>query len=100
MAVLVNGSSASSAEIVTAALAGNHRAKVVGKRTFGKGVAWNGQRLMSGGFLSMTVSGLKDPAGESWHGKGLNPDVEVDQPRDIAVDVQLLKAIEILARGK
>ncbi len=100
MAVLANGSSASSAEIVTAALAGNHRATFVGKRTFGKAVAWNGQRLPNGGFLSLTVSGLKDPNGESWHGKGLNPDVEVDQPRDIAVDVQLLKAIEILTKGK
>ena len=100
MAVLVNGSSASSAEIVTAALAGNHRATVVGKRTFGKAVAWNGQRLPNGGFLFLTVSGLKDPNGESWHGKGLNPAVDVDQPRDVAVDVQLLKAIEILTKGK
>jgi carboxyl-terminal processing protease len=100
MAVLVNGSSASSSEIVTAALAGNNRAIVVGKRTFGKGIAWNGQRLANGGVLFTTVSGLKSPQGESWHGKGLSPSSEVDQPRDIAVDVQLLKAIEILTKGK
>lgn len=100
LAVLVNGSSASSAEIVTAALSGNNRATVVGTRTFGKAVAWTGQRLPNGGFLSFTISGLKAPDGESWHGKGLKPTVEVEQPRDATVDHQLLKAIEVLTRGK
>ncbi len=100
LAVLVNGSSASSAEIVTAALAGNSRATVVGTRTFGKAVAWTGQRLPNGGFLSITISGLKAPNGESWHGKGLEPTVVVEQPRDATVDYQLFKAIEILTKGK
>ncbi len=100
LAILVNGSSASSSEIVTAALSGNHRATVIGKRTFGKAVAWTATQLLNDGFLFTTVSGLKSPTGESWHGKGLKPDYEVDQPRDIAVDVQLFKAIEILTKGK
>ena len=100
MAVLVNGSSVSSAEIVTAALAGNHRATVVGTRTWGKAVAWNKQMLPNDGILLTTISGIKSPSGESWHGKGLTPDVVVEQPRDASVDVQLLKAIEVLTRGK
>jgi carboxyl-terminal processing protease len=100
LAILVNGSSASSAEIVTAALSGNKRATVVGTRTFGKAVAWTGQRLPNGGFLSITISGLKAPDGESWHGTGLKPTVEVEQPRDATVDYQLLKAIEVLTKGK
>lgn len=98
MAVLVNGSSASSAEVVTAALGENKRATVIGTKTWGKAVAWNAQRLPNGGALFMTISGLKGPGGKSWHKVGLTPDLSVEQPREGSVDVQLLKAIEDLTK--
>lgn len=100
MAILVNGSSASSAEIVTASLGGNHRAVVIGKQTWGKAVAWTPMELPNGGALFMTIAGFTGPNGEAWHGKGLKPDLEVDQPRNASVDVQLLKAIEVLSKGR
>jgi carboxyl-terminal processing protease len=96
LVVLVNGSSASAAEIVTAALKDNHRATIIGTHTWGKAVAYTQQRLPNGGGLRLTVSHLLSPNGYSWQDKGIDPNQVVEQPRGATVDLQLLAGIHAL----
>ncbi len=71
MVVLVNRYTASSAEIVTAALQDHGRAKVIGTRTYGKGVFQETQTLPNGGLLDITVGEFFTPDGTNLGGKGV-----------------------------
>ncbi len=89
MVVLVDRDTASSAEIVTGALKDHDRAKVVGTRTYGKGVFQEIQPLPGGGALDITVGEYFTPNGENLgaggvkEGKGIKPNVYVyDNPDD------------------
>jgi len=93
MVVLVDGSSASASEIVAAALKDNHRATLIGTRTWGKGVAYVEQRLFNGGGLRITMADLRSPDGFDWHGKGITPDKVVERALDSNLDNQLFAAI-------
>ena len=66
MAVLINHYSASAAEIVSACLQDSKRAKIVGKRSFGKGSVQN-VIDMDGGALKLTTSGYFRPSGHNIH---------------------------------
>src|SRR3954471_14765496 len=88
VAVLVNERSASASEIVTGALQDRKRAKVVGTRTFGKGVFQEIERLSNGGALDITVgrdflpSGRNIGGGGVAKGDGIAPDVKaLDDPK-------------------
>jgi len=96
MIVLIDGTSASCAEVVTAALQDNHRAVVVGETSWGKGVAWRQRYLPNGGSLRCTSGVITSPNGRSWAGIGLTPDVLVVYPRRTNVDVQLAGGIHEL----
>ena len=75
--VLVNGGTASAAEILTGALRDRGRAvKVVGEKTFGKGVFQEVEPLSNGGSLNITVGGYYLPNGENLPDDGIDPDVE------------------------
>jgi carboxyl-terminal processing protease len=98
--VLVDRGTASAAEIVTGALRDRHRAKVVGTRTFGKGVFQEVHELPNGGALDLTVGQYFLPDGENIGGRGVTegngiaPDVQAsDDPatprRDEALDAAL-----------
>jgi len=98
--VLVDRDSASASEIVTGALQVRHRARVVGTRTFGKGVFQEIRRLSNGGALDITVGEYFTPDGRNLggggvkQGAGIRPDVRaVDNAktphRDEALDVAL-----------
>ena len=63
MVVLVDSNTASSSEIVTAALQDHRRATVVGTHTFGKGVFQEEQPLSNGGALDITVGEYFTPTG-------------------------------------
>jgi len=80
MVVLVNGGSASAAEIVAAALRDNGRAGLIGRRTFGKGSVQSILRLSNGAALKLTTSYYYTPSGASIHERGIEPDVIL--PRD------------------
>lgn len=68
MVVLVNGGSASAAEIVSACLQDHKRAKVVGQRSFGKGSVQNILELEDGtSVLKLTVATYKRPSGKNIH---------------------------------
>ena len=75
LAVIVDGKSASAAEIVAAALQDNHRAAVVGTVSWGKGSVQTLRKLPNGGEMALTWSRVVVPRGVALHGLGLMPDV-------------------------
>jgi carboxyl-terminal processing protease len=81
MVVLVNTSSASASEIVTASLQENGRAKVVGEKTYGKGVANSPEKLSNNGQLNVTVIEWLTPKRNSIFGRGVTPDYVVEDTR-------------------
>jgi len=75
MVVLINGGSASAAEIVAAALQDSGRAIVVGSASFGKGTVQTVLRLPNDGELTLTWARLITPAGYILHEHGVVPNV-------------------------
>jgi len=73
--VLVNGSTASAAEIVSGALRDNCRAALVGERTFGKGLIQSVYELSDGSALVITVGRYITPAGTDIDREGIVPDL-------------------------
>jgi carboxyl-terminal processing protease len=97
--VLVNDRSASASEIVTGALQDRDRAKVVGTRTFGKGVFQEIEPLANGGALDITVGEYFLPSGRNLggggvsRGAGVSPDIEADDDPKTPRDEALLAAL-------
>jgi carboxyl-terminal processing protease len=79
--VLVDGGSASAAEIVAAALADNKRAIVVGKRTYGKASVQSIRPLSGGTALKLTTATYRTPSGADIAGQGIHPSIRAtDDP--------------------
>jgi carboxyl-terminal processing protease len=114
LAVLVNGGTASGAEIVAGALRDAHRASLVGETTFGTGTVLSEFKLSDGSALLLAIEEWLTPSGDViWH-KGIRPNVVVtlasgaspifpETERAMTVeqlqnsgDAQLLKALELL----
>ena len=96
LAVLINEKTASAAEIFAGAVQDYEIGTLVGTVTFGKGIVQDAYQLSDGSVLKLTVSHYYTPKGNDIHGIGITPDVEVEQPEDSEVDVQLKKAMELL----
>ena len=102
--VLVNENSASASEILVCSLKENNRAKIIGKKTFGKGIIQTVLNLSDGSGLKITTNEYYTPNGANIHKIGITPDEEVLLPElneniynvEENDDTQLKRAIEIL----
>lgn len=95
LVVLVDGGTASAAEVVAGALQDRGRAVVVGSRTFGKGSVQEPHRLPDGSSLALTVARYSLPSGRSVEGVGIEPDIEIVSSG--AGDPALRRAVEVLS---
>lgn len=77
--VLVNGGSASAAEIVAGALKDHHRAKLMGRTTFGKGSVQTVMPLSGDRAIKLTTSLYYTPSGVSINHRGIAPDIELER---------------------
>ena len=79
--VLINGGSASAAEIVSGALQDHKRAIVMGTKSFGKGSVQTVIPLTGHGAMRLTTSRYYTPSGRSIQAEGIVPDIEVKQAK-------------------
>jgi carboxyl-terminal processing protease len=82
MVVLINGASASASEIVAGALQDDHRAAILGTRSFGKGSVQSIIPIEDHGALRLTTALYYTPSGRSIQGQGIAPDQVVILPKD------------------
>jgi carboxyl-terminal processing protease len=100
LVVLVDRYTASSGEIVAAALRDNHRAMLIGERTYGKALVQSIDPIFGGGALAITTARYLTPAGTDISDIGLTPNVRVgDDPRT-AMDDVLTVGLSALAAAK
>ncbi|HEX7047126.1 MAG TPA: S41 family peptidase [Gammaproteobacteria bacterium] len=101
--LLVNGGTASAAEIVAGALQDYDRATLFGTRTFGKGAVQTLIPLAGGGALKLTTAHYRTPSGSRIDSAGIVPDIEVamadDAPKAAPTedDALVQRAVEFLA---
>lgn len=98
LVVLINGGSASASEIVAGAIQDTGAGKLVGVKTFGKGSVQRIIPLDKDSAVKITIAEYHTPKDRSIHGKGIEPDIVVEMPKDKDAkgDPQLDKAIEVL----
>lgn len=99
--VLVDGGSASASEILSGALKDYHKAKLVGTKTFGKGMVQKIIPMPNETGLNLTIAKYLTPSGHDINKKGIMPDVEIRLSRKDFMsnkDTQLDKAKVILAK--
>ena len=101
LAVLVDGSTASAAEILAGAIQDKKSGTLIGKKTFGKGVVQDVYSLINGEAIKLTIAKYILPSGRDINMIGIQPDIAVeykllDKPDGNITDNQLQKAVEIL----
>ncbi|MCK5085735.1 peptidase S41, partial [Candidatus Parcubacteria bacterium] len=97
--ILINEGSASASEIFAGALRDNNGTILVGKKTFGKGLVQEMQKLKDGSALKITVAKWLTPNGLDINKNGIDPDYEVEmtlEDYENDRDPQLEKAMELL----
>ena len=100
LVLLVNSGSASASEILAAALHDNHRATLIGRRTYGKGSVQTIMPLSDGQALKITTSRYFTPSGTSINGVGIVPDTVLDGPEQPPAEMDLAEdaAVSTLSR--
>jgi carboxyl-terminal processing protease len=96
--VLVDRGSASASEIVAGAIRDRRRGKLVGTRTFGKGLVQEVEPLSNGGVLDLTVAVYELPSGERIGRRGLKPQIEARDRERTRADEALEEALGVLTR--
>lgn len=104
MVILVDGGTASAAELFAVALRDIQGARLIGTQTYGKAVMQNTQTFSDGSALTLTVATIIPPKSAPYNGVGLKPDYVVELPAGMSLDTltrdrdtQLQRAIEILS---
>lgn len=104
MVVLVNGGTASAAEIVSGAIKDHKKGTLVGTVTYGKGIVQRYIGMSDGSSIKLTTSKYYTPNGNYIHEVGIEPDVIVEPDRELfektGRDNQLEKAMETLKNQK
>lgn len=101
LVVLVNEGSASASEVFTAAVKDYGVGKIIGEKTYGKGVVQTLKSLGDGTYIKLTTSEYFSPKGNKINGRGIEPDIKVELPEDVESiyslkyedDTQLQRAI-------
>ena len=101
LVVLVNEGSASASEVFTGAVKDYGVGKIVGTKTYGKGVVQTLKSLGDGTYIKLTTSEYFSPKGNKINGVGIEPDIVVEMPDDLSnpynptyeEDAQLQRAI-------
>ena len=107
-AVIVNGNTASCAELFAFALRDEANAQIVGVQTYGKGVMQKTHKLTGGAAIKITVATLQTKNSGNYNGIGITPNFEVALPTEVELaklteeqqlesDTQLIKAIEVVS---
>lgn len=104
MAVLINGDSASAAEILAGAIKDYEYGTLIGTTTYGKGIVQTNFPLEDGDAVKLTTAKYFTPNGNYIHGVGIEPDIELEyeyldpegEVYEETYDNQIQKAIEIL----
>lgn len=96
MVVIVNGNTASAAELFAASLKDFGKAKIVGEQTFGKGVMQATYKLEDGSAAIITIAEYKTALSECYNEIGVTPDYIVPSSAESTTDLQLAKAIEVI----
>ncbi len=106
MVVIVNGGTASSAELFAFALRDEAGAEIVGTNSYGKGVMQYTHQLSNGSAVRITVASLRTSGSGDYNGVGISPDYEVTLPAELdftklneeeqlSQDTQLIKSVEV-----
>lgn len=83
MTVLVNGNTASAAELFTSALKDYDKAEIIGTRTYGKGCGQEGFYLTDGSVVFITSFFYNPPFSDNYDGIGITPDIETALPEEL-----------------
>jgi carboxyl-terminal processing protease len=97
VAVLVNGGTASVAELAAGTLRDRIGATIIGTKTFGDGLTQTPLLLKDGSMALLTTGKMLTSGGYDFEGKGIVPDIEISQQSG-AGDAQLAAAIKILKK--
>lgn len=95
---LVNENTASTSEILAAAVKDDGTSPLVGTTTFGKGIVQSTQQRQDGSAIKLTTMQYFSPKGNAIHEKGVKPDYTVKNSKKSKEDKQLDKAIELLTQ--
>ncbi len=100
MVVLINGATASSAEVIAGALQDRNRAVIIGDQSYGKGTVQEISSLSDGSQLEITVGQYHLPSGRAIDQVGITPDLKVPENGEIAQAISILAGLVALDSGK
>ena len=99
MVVLINGKTASSAEIIAGALQDRNRAVIIGDQSYGKGTVQEITSLSDGSQLEITVGQYRLPSGRAIDQVGITPDLKVAENKVISQGISILAGLVALDSG-
>ena len=100
LAVLINGGSASAAEILAGAIKDTNAGTLVGTKSYGKGSVQGVIPIGNAEAIKLTIAKYYTPSNVSIDGVGIEPNIIVELPKDAKTDVQLAKALAVVKNKK